>query len=109
MLPGMAAIALFLLVVSLIGGLHMLRPTGMPSIERYSILGVCTLVVIGVFGLLRLRRWGWALVSGGCLFGTIANFIAFHRTHIPPYLIQGLFLLVFFLYLARPEVRSRVH
>ena len=28
---------------------------------------LCTLLAAGVFGLLRLRRWGWALVLGGCL------------------------------------------
>jgi hypothetical protein len=35
-------------------------------------------------------------------------FYGFHRTHIPPYVINGLFALVFFLYLSRTEVRDRL-
>jgi len=40
-------------------------------------------------------------MAGGYFYG-------FHRSHIPPYIIQGLFALVFFLYLSRPEVRDRL-
>jgi 4-hydroxybenzoate polyprenyltransferase len=75
---------------------------------KYSILGVCTLLVIGVFGMLRLRRWGWSLVTAGCLLMAAGYFYGFHRTHIPPYILNGLFALVFFLYLSRPEVRERL-
>ena len=82
--------------------------SGAPS-ARYSVLGVCTMLVIGIFGLLRLRRWGWALVCGGCIVGALANLFAFHATHVGGYLVQGLFLLVFFLYMIRLEVRDRVH
>ena len=35
-------------------------------------------------------------------------FYGFHRTHVPPYIVQGLFALVFFLYLSRTEVRERL-
>jgi hypothetical protein len=109
MLPGMAAIAIFLLVVSMITGFQVIRLSSMSLAARYGTLIVCTILVVGVFGVLRLRRWGWALVSAGCVFGAGANFYAFHRAHMGQYLIQGLFLLVFFLYLSRPEVRDRLH
>lgn len=106
-LPGMAAIALFLLFTAMFTGFQVMR-SGNAAAARYSILAICTLVVVGVFGFIKLRRWGWSLVSAGCLLGATANFFAFHRTHVGGYVIQGLFLMMFFLYLSRPEVRERV-
>jgi hypothetical protein len=67
------------------------------------------LLGIGVFGLLKLKRWGWALVLGGCLTLFLGNVYVFERTHAAPFVVQGLFALVFFLYLVRTEVRERVH
>jgi len=84
------------------------RGTFGQSAAKYSILGVCTLLVVGVFGMLRLLRWGWALVTAGCLLMAAGYFYGFHRTHIPPYIVNGLFALVFFLYLSRTEVRERL-
>jgi hypothetical protein len=75
---------------------------------KFSIFGVCTLMVVGVFGMLRLRRWGWAVVAAGCVLMAAGYFYGFHKSHHPPYIIQGLFDLVFFLYLSRPEVRERL-
>jgi hypothetical protein len=108
MLPGMAAISMFLLFVSMFTAFHMLRAGQTPPAARYSVLAVCTLIVVGVFGLLRLQRWGWALVCGGCVLGAGANFWTFHMTRMGPYLVQGLFLMLFFLYMSRPEVRERL-
>ncbi len=109
MLPGMAMIALYLLFVSMFTSFQVMRTPGMPTYTRYAILAVSTLVTVGAFGLLRLRRWGWALDTGGCLTMALGNFYAFHHTHAGPFIIQGLFGLVFFLYLSRPEVRDRLH
>jgi len=108
MLPGMAAIGIYMLFISMYTAFKMIHATAIPSATRYSILGISTLVVIGVFGLLQLRRWGWALVSAGCLLMAAGCFYVFHRTHVAPYLIQGLFALLFFLYLGRTEVRERL-
>jgi len=109
MLPGMAAIGIFLLAVSMITAFKMINEHTLPTITRCTVLAVCTAIVIGVFGMLRLRRWGWVLVTVGCLMGAVMNFFAFHASHIGGYLIQGLFTLLFFLYLSRPEVRERLH
>ncbi len=109
MLPGMAAIGIFALSVSMFTAFHLISDHTLPAAARYAVLTLCTAVVAGVFGMLRLRRWGWALVTGGCLFGAIANFVAFHMSHLGGLLIQGLFALVFFLYLSRTEVRERLH
>ena len=108
MLPGMAAIAMYILFISMYTAFKMIQTTTLPVGARFSILGISTLVVIGVFGLLRLKRWGWALVSTGCLAMAVGGFYAFHSTHVAPYLVQGLFALVFFLYLSRTEVRERL-
>jgi hypothetical protein len=108
MLPGMAMIAMYLLLLSMLNAFAAARGTFGLGAAKYTILGVCTLLVIGVFGLLRLRRWGWSLVTAGCLLMAAGYFYGFHRTHIPPYIINGLFALVFFLYLSRTEVRDRL-
>jgi len=108
MLPGMALIGMYLLVLAMLNAFAATRGAFGQSAAKYSILGVCTLLVVGVFGMLRLLRWGWALVTAGCLLMASGYFYGFHRTHIPPYIINGLFALVFFLYLSRPEVRDRL-
>jgi hypothetical protein len=108
MLPGMAMIAMYLLLISMLNAFAAARGKFGLGAAKYSILAVCTLLVVGVFGLLRLRRWGWSLVTAGCLIMSLGYFYGFHRTRIAPYIIQGLFDLVFFLYLSRTEVRERL-
>lgn len=109
MLPGMAVIALYLLVFSMLNAFAAIKNIFGTGGVKYSILGVCTLMVAGIFGLLRLRRWGWAIVAAGCVLMAAGYFYGFHMAHRLPYIIQGLFALVFFLYLIRVEVRDRVH
>lgn len=113
MLPGMAMIALFVLVYALMNVFAAWRGLFGYGITRYGTLGICTMLVIGVFGLLRLRRWGWALVLGGTLFTAFSYVLRFITSHMP--LNQGLgmlvwaaFFTVFFLYLVRDEVRNSV-
>ena len=108
MLPGMAVIGMYLLLMGMMNAFAAIQNKFGNGGAKYSILGICTLLVIGVFGMLRLRRWGWALVTAGCLLLAGGYFYGFHRTHIAPYVIQGLFAMLFFLYLSRPEVRERV-
>jgi hypothetical protein len=108
MLPGMALIGMFLLLISMLNAFAAIRGAFGVGLARYSILSVCTLLVVGVFGLLSLRRWGWALTTAGCLLMAAGYFYGFHRAHAPSYIINGLFDLVFFLYLSRPEVRDRL-
>lgn len=108
MLPGMALIGMYLLVLAMLNAFAATRGSFGTGGAKYSILGICTLLVVGVFGLLRLLRWGWAIVTAGCVLMAAGYFYGFHRTHIAPYIIQGLFALVFFLYLSRTEVRERL-
>ena len=108
MLPGVAGICMFMLVLTLINAFAALQGKYGVGGGKYGVLALCTLLAAGVFGLLRLRRWGWALVLGGCLTLCIGNLFVFQKTHVLPFLVQGLFALVFFLYLVRPEVRDRL-
>jgi hypothetical protein len=108
MLPGVAAICLFLLVLTTINAFAALNGSYGPGRNKYGILALCTLMAAGIFGLLRMRRWGWALVLGGCLTLSLGDLMLFTRTHIGPFLLQGLFALLFFLYLVRTEVRDRL-
>lgn len=108
MLPGMAMIGVYLLLFAMLNVFAAARNTFGNGAPKYSILGVCTLMVVGVFGLLRLRRWGWAVVNAGCILMAAGYFYGFHRAHRAPYIVQGLFALLFFFYLSRPEVRERL-
>jgi hypothetical protein len=108
MLPGVAGICMFMLVLTTINAVAALQGRFGDGGGKYGVLAVCTLLAAGVFGLLRLRRWGWALVLGGCLTLCMGNLFLFKKTHGGPFLVQGLFAMVFFLYLVRTEVRDRL-
>lgn len=108
MLPGMALIGMYLLVLSMLNAFAAARGSFGSGGAKYTILAICTLLVAGIFGMLRLLRWGWAIVTAGCVLMAAGYFYGFHRTHIMPYIVQGLFALVFFLYLSRLEVRERL-
>lgn len=110
MLPGMAMIAIFMLFIALANAVNVLahRAATRPS-AVYAILFVSTMIVLGVFGFLRLRRWGWALLLGGCFFYSLGNVVLFAQVRRPGYLLPAAFSMVFFLYLVRTEIRERVH
>ncbi len=65
MLPGVAGICMFMLVLTMINAFAALQGKFGDGRGKYGVLVLCTLLAAGVFGLLRLRRWGWALVLGG--------------------------------------------
>ena len=108
MLPGIAGICMYMLLMAMFNAYSAARGGFGIGTAKYSILAAATLLVIGVFGLLRLLRWGWALVTAAALVMAFGYFYGFHRTHFPAYIIQGLFAMVFFLYLSRTEVRDRL-
>jgi hypothetical protein len=59
-------------------------------------------------GLLMLFRWAWALALAAVLMLVVYNLWIFTSMHQGAALVQGLFNLVFFLYLVRPEIRERL-
>jgi len=104
LLPGIAGICLYMLVVAVTGVFGALRGVFPAAVA----LPVCTLIVVGVFGLLRLRRWGWALVTAGSLllsfmYGWTARHLA-----VPRMWVMAALDLCLFLYLIRAEVRERL-
>jgi len=107
-LPGMAAISMFLLLVTMLNAFAALRGIFGTGAAKYGIFGVCSLLVVGVFGFLRLRRWGWALVTAGCLVMALGDIYYFGHSHVAFFIVRALLELCFFLYLVRPQVRERL-
>ena len=108
MLPGVAGIALFLLLFTLINVFAALSNRFGATAIKFGILALCTILVIGLFGILKMRRWGYSIVLAGCLLLSASYFYVFSRVHQGPMVVQGCFMLVFFFYLVRPEVRDRM-
>jgi len=108
MLPGLAGICMFLMLMTMLNIYGCLMSMFGGGITKYAILALCTMLAVGIFGLLRLKKWGWAIVTAGCLLLSTGYLLYFSRQHQPGFLIQGVFVLVFFLYLVRPETRERL-
>lgn len=108
LLPGVAGICMFLLLLALLNTFAAVRGYYGAAGGRLGVLAVCTLLAVGIFGQLRMRRWGWAIVTAGSLLLAVGYLFVFGRTHLAPYMVQSLFGMVFFLYLVRTEVRERL-
>lgn len=108
MLPGVAMICVFLIVSTLLNVYGAVSGAYGLGVAKYGVLAVCTLLAVGIFGLIRLTKWGWALVTAGCLLLATGDLYYFTRTHIGFFLVRGLLTLIFFLYLVRPEIRERL-
>ena len=108
MLPGIAGICIFMILMTTANVYAALAGVYGRGVAKYAILTLCTLLAAGIFGLMRLAKWGWALVAAGCLLLGAGYFYAYARTHTGFFLVQGLFGLLFFLYLSRQETRERL-
>jgi hypothetical protein len=102
-LPGIAAIALYMLVLS--------------AVVAFGVLGhhfpVLFLILSFLFatasiGLLRLYRWGWALALAAAFLLVCYGSWLFFRFHQGPAIVLAILNLIFFLYLVRPEVLNRL-
>jgi hypothetical protein len=108
MLPGIAGICMFMMFMTMLNVYAALTGVYGTGAGKYGILAVCTGLAAGIFGLLRLSKWGWALVTAGCLLFSAGDFYFFTRIHAVFFLVRGLFVMVFFLYLVRQETRDRL-
>ena len=106
--PGVAGIAMFLLFLTMVNAFAALHGAYGSGPGKLGILALCTLLVVGLLGLLRMRRWGWALVTGAAILLSAGYFYVFRLTHVGFFIVQGFFMLLFFLYLVRPEIRDRM-
>ncbi len=109
MLPGVAAICMFLLFLTMVNVYGALVGGFGTGWGKYGVLTLCTMLAAGIFGLLRLQRWGYSLVMAGCILLAVGDFFYFTKSHVAFFLLRGLFEMVFFLYLVRTEVRDRLH
>lgn len=102
-LPGLAAIALYMLLLA--GVVILDVATGhFPGI--YVVFPA--LFIAAGFGLLMLFRWAWALTLGAVVLLVGLFLYQFSIQRAPSALVQGLLNLVFFLYLVRTDVRSKL-
>jgi hypothetical protein len=103
-LPGLAAISLYLLILSgviifgVVAGRH----------YPFIFLFFATALITASAGLILLLRWAWAMALGAVLLLSAYDLWIFSTSHQLPALVQGLLNLVFFLYLVRTEVRSKL-
>ena len=108
MLPGIAGICMFMIVMTMTNVYAALHGAFGAGTAKVGVLALCTLLAAGILGLMRLRKWGWALVTAGCLLFAAGDFFIFSKIHLASLLVRGLFMLVFFLYLVRQETRERL-
>ena len=102
-LPGLAAIALYLLVLA---GVIALGVAGGHYPPLFLIFAAAFMAASA--GLLLLLRWAWAMALGAVFLLAGYNLWFFASQRQGPAFVQGLLNLVFFLYLVRTEVRRKL-
>ncbi len=102
-LPGLAAIALYLLVLA---GVIILGVVGRHYPPLF--LFFAAVFISASAGLLLLLRWAWALALSAVLLLACYNLWIFTSLRQPAAVVQGLLNLVFFLYMVRTEVREKL-
>lgn len=103
LLPGMAVIALWMLAQCGLGLMGVLtRRLPWPAAI------ICAMFALAANGLLKLKRWGWALTLGATFLSMSYGAFVLFRFHQLPMIVMVVVNLVFFLYLIRPEVLERL-
>ena len=103
LLPGMAVIALWMLAQCGLGliGVYTRRLPWPAAI-------ICVMFALAANGLIKLKRWGWALTLAAAFLSMSYGTFVLIRFHETPLIVMVVVNLVFFLYLIRPEVLERV-
>jgi uncharacterized membrane protein (DUF2068 family) len=103
LLPGMAIIALWMLLLSIMGLIgvttHSLPPLALLLSAAFAAAAT---------GLLRLRRWGWALTLAATFVSLCYGSYMLFRFHQTPMIVMITVNLIFFLYLVRQQVIERL-
>ena len=103
LLPGMAFVCIWMLLLCAIGLIgvitHNLPPT---------VIIICVVYAVAANGLLKLRRWGWALTLAAAFLSMCYGVYVLFHFHQLPMVVMIAVNLVIFLYLVRPEVLERV-
>jgi len=107
-LPGIAAIAVWLLLEALIGVAGVFKGQFSGHSTRLAVLAIATLLAIASLGLMQLKRWGWALALGAAFLSSSYGLYCIVRFHQSQYWVLTLVNFVFFFYLIRPEILRRL-
>lgn len=101
--PGLVAIALYMVLLSGVLVLGVLS-------HHYPLLFLAfpPVFLAAGAGLLLLMRWAWALALAAVALLASYDLWIFSTSHTIPVLVQGLLNLLFFLYLIRTDIRSRL-
>jgi hypothetical protein len=102
-MPGLVAIAIYMLWLAAFIVYGVVRG----NIQAVYLV-VSALFIAASFGLTLFLRWAWALALAAVLLLLSLFFYRFSIHHEPASLVQGLLNLLFFLYLVRTEVRSKL-
>jgi hypothetical protein len=103
LLPGIAAIGLWMFFLCLL----CLLGVSMHRLPHLFLL-FCLAFAVAGHGLLRLRRWGWALTLATVFLSALWGLWTLVHFHEMPLLIMILVNAILFLYLIRPEVTTRL-
>jgi uncharacterized membrane protein (DUF2068 family) len=102
-LPGMAAVALWMLLLCGIG-LFGVITHHLPFVVTV----LCAFFAAASSGLLQQRRWGWALSLAAVFLSMCYGVYMLVHFHQAPLIVMIAVNMVFFLYLIRPEVITRL-
>jgi hypothetical protein len=102
-LPGVGGIALYMLVLAGISILGVVNGQFRPIYLLFS-----AFFFTAALGLLLMFRWAWALSLAAVVLLVTLFTWRFLTEHQYAFVVQGLLNLVFFLYLVRTEVRSKL-
>ena len=102
-LPGLAAIGLYLAALA---GVIIVGVVGHHYPPLFLLFSVLFFAASG--GLMLLLRWAWALALAAVLLLAVYNSWVFSSEHLATALVQALLNWVFFLYMIRVEVRSKL-
>ena len=103
LLPGMAVICIWMLALCGLGLIGVITHSLPPSV-----MILCLFYAVAANGLLKLRRWGWALTLAAAFLSLCYGVYMLFRFHQGPMIVMIVVNLIFFLYLVRPEVLERV-
>jgi len=106
--PGAIAIACLLLLESGATAFSLLTLLQRRSPMAIPVSLGATLLFLGGAGLLRLRRWGWALAMAASMLTVCYALYLTLALRELPLLIPAALHTVFFMYLLRPTVRDRM-
>lgn len=101
--PGVAAIGLYMFLMCALW----LVPVSRGQMPKVMLI-LCAAFAVAGQGLLRQKRWGWAMSLAAIFLSGIQEMwlaVEYHRYLM---LVGAAFNMILFLYLIRPEVRGRM-